>query len=138
VDDRALLHEVFTGVLAAAESERAVALHERAAALGERSRAGEHFHSTLSSVVPEFYRELEAAVAEVYPGEERLLTREANLRASIDRRNPYVDPMSFIQVERAAAPVARRGRERRRGAGAHELPRRQRHRRGHAQHRLRR
>jgi phosphoenolpyruvate carboxylase len=75
VDDRALLHEVFTGVLAAAESERAVALHERAAALGERSRAGEHFHSTLSSVVPEFYRELEAAVAEVYPGEERLLTR---------------------------------------------------------------
>ena len=42
VDDRALLLELFTAVLAASEGERAVALHERAAALGKRSRAGDH------------------------------------------------------------------------------------------------
>ena len=42
VDDRALLLELFTAVLAASEGEHAVALHERAAALGKRSRAGEH------------------------------------------------------------------------------------------------
>jgi phosphoenolpyruvate carboxylase len=42
-------------------------------------------------------------------GQSRLLEREPVLRASIDRRNPYVDPMSFIQVEllrRARAGVA--------------------------------
>jgi phosphoenolpyruvate carboxylase len=32
-------------------------------------------------------------------GQERLLEREPVLRRSIDRRNPYVDPMSFVQVE---------------------------------------
>jgi phosphoenolpyruvate carboxylase len=32
-------------------------------------------------------------------GEERLLERDPVLRRSIDRRNPYVDPMSFLQVE---------------------------------------
>jgi phosphoenolpyruvate carboxylase len=32
-------------------------------------------------------------------GQGRLLAREPQLRASIDRRNPYVDPMSLIQVE---------------------------------------
>ena len=32
-------------------------------------------------------------------GEARLLDREPVLRRSIDRRNPYVDPISFIQVE---------------------------------------
>src|SRR5215210_8220392 len=42
VDDRALLLELFTAVLAASEGEQAVALHERAAALGKRSRAGDH------------------------------------------------------------------------------------------------
>jgi phosphoenolpyruvate carboxylase len=31
--------------------------------------------------------------------QERLLDREPVLRRSIDRRNPYVDPMSFVQVE---------------------------------------
>jgi len=29
----------------------------------------------------------------------RLLDREPILRRSIDRRNPYVDPLSFVQVE---------------------------------------
>jgi phosphoenolpyruvate carboxylase len=32
-------------------------------------------------------------------GEDRLLDREPVLQASIDRRNPYVDPLSFVQVE---------------------------------------
>ena len=32
-------------------------------------------------------------------GEERLLDREPVLQASIDRRNPYVDPLSYVQVE---------------------------------------
>lgn len=32
-------------------------------------------------------------------GQERLLDREPVLQRSIDRRNPYVDPLSFIQVE---------------------------------------
>ena len=32
-------------------------------------------------------------------GQDRLLDREPVLRRSIDRRNPYVDPISFVQVE---------------------------------------
>ena len=32
-------------------------------------------------------------------GESRLLDREPALQASIDRRNPYVDPLSFVQIE---------------------------------------
>ena len=43
--------------------------------------------------------------------EERLLARQPVLRDSIDRRNPYVDPLSFLQIEllrriRAAGPDA--------------------------------
>jgi phosphoenolpyruvate carboxylase len=32
-------------------------------------------------------------------GGERLLDREPVLQRSIDRRNPYVDPLSFVQLE---------------------------------------
>jgi phosphoenolpyruvate carboxylase len=32
-------------------------------------------------------------------GQNRLLDREPVLRRSIDRRNPYVDPISFVQLE---------------------------------------
>jgi len=32
-------------------------------------------------------------------GNERLLDGEPVLQASIDRRNPFVDPLSFIQIE---------------------------------------
>ena len=32
-------------------------------------------------------------------GEARLLDREPVLQASIDRRNPYVDPLSYVQIE---------------------------------------
>ena len=42
IDDRTLLLELFSAVLAASEGEEAVTLHERAAALGKRSRAGDH------------------------------------------------------------------------------------------------
>ena len=45
----------------------------------------------------EFERTVEQLVA--LGGGGRLLEREPILRASIDRRNPYVDPLSFIQIE---------------------------------------
>ena len=45
----------------------------------------------------EFGRTCRALLA--VTGQERLLARERLLRASIDRRNPYVDPMSLLQVE---------------------------------------
>jgi phosphoenolpyruvate carboxylase len=32
-------------------------------------------------------------------GSERLLDSEPVLQASIDRRNPLVDPLSFVQIE---------------------------------------
>ena len=40
-----------------------------------------------------------AALLLAVTGQERLLEREPLLRASIDRRNPYVDPLSLLQVE---------------------------------------
>ena len=45
----------------------------------------------------EFGRTCRALLA--VTGQERLLARERLLRASIDRRNPFVDPMSLLQVE---------------------------------------
>ncbi len=50
-------------------------------------------------------------------GEPRLLAREPVLQASIDRRNPYVDPLSFVQVELLRRLRAGAG-GRRRGSGA--------------------
>ena len=50
-------------------------------------------------------------------GGERLLDGEPVLQASIDRRNPFVDPLSFVQVE-----LLRRLR-RAPGRGAEELGR---------------
>jgi phosphoenolpyruvate carboxylase len=45
--------------------------------------------------------ELERTIAELVliGGGERLLDGEPVLQASIDRRNPFVDPLSFVQVE---------------------------------------
>jgi phosphoenolpyruvate carboxylase len=48
-------------------------------------------------------------------GSERLLDREPALQSSIDRRNPYVDPLSFVQME-----LLRRTRA---GEGGEELAR---------------
>ncbi len=46
-------------------------------------------------------QELELAIRELIEirGGERLLDREPVLQASIDRRNPYVDPLSYVQIE---------------------------------------
>jgi phosphoenolpyruvate carboxylase len=45
--------------------------------------------------------ELESAIRELIAirGGERLLDDEPVLQASIDRRNPFVDPLSFVQIE---------------------------------------
>jgi phosphoenolpyruvate carboxylase len=61
--------------------------------------------------------ELELTRAELVRvrGGERLLDGEPVLQASIDRRNPYVDPLSFIQIELL--------KRRRRGADSEELAR---------------
>ena len=50
-----------------------------------------------SRIEAEFGRTCDALLA--VTDQERLLAREPLLRASIDRRNPYVDPMSLLQVE---------------------------------------
>ena len=50
-----------------------------------------------SQIEEEFGRTCDALLA--VTGQQRLLAREPLLRASIDRRNPYVDPMSLLQVE---------------------------------------
>ena len=50
-----------------------------------------------SRIEAEFGRTCRALLA--VTAQERLLAREPLLRASIDRRNPYVDPMSLLQVE---------------------------------------
>jgi phosphoenolpyruvate carboxylase len=50
-----------------------------------------------SRIEAEFGRTCDALLA--VTSQERLLAREPLLRASIDRRNPYVDPMSLLQVE---------------------------------------
>jgi len=42
-------------------------------------------------------------------GAERLLDSEPVLQASIDRRNPYVDPLSFVQIELLRRRRAARG-----------------------------
>lgn len=61
--------------------------------------------------------ELELTRAELVRvrGGERLLDGEPVLQASIDRRNPYVDPLSFVQIELL--------KRRRRGADSAELAR---------------
>ncbi|MDQ6732042.1 MAG: phosphoenolpyruvate carboxylase [Actinomycetota bacterium] len=45
--------------------------------------------------------ELELTIAELLAirGASRLLDRDPVLQASIDRRNPFVDPLSFVQIE---------------------------------------
>ena len=66
-------------------------------------------------------------------GRERLLADNPVLRRSIDVRNPYVDPDQPGAGRAAAPPAARR----RRRAPAPRVPdHRQRHRRGHAEHRV--
>jgi phosphoenolpyruvate carboxylase len=49
-----------------------------------------------NAIVEEFERTVRELL--LVHGEERLLDRQRVLQASIDRRNPYVDPLSFVQV----------------------------------------
>ncbi len=66
---------------------------------------------------PALEAELELARTELalVRGEQRLLDGEPVLQASIDRRNPFVDPLSFVQIE-----LLRRRRRRRRRADGGE------------------
>ena len=68
-------------------------------------------------------------------GQERLLARE-RAAARLDRPPQPLRRPDVAAPGRAPAPLPRGRRRRRRGAGASELPRHQRHRRGHAQHGL--
>ncbi len=55
----------------------------------------------LERIWPALEAELELARAELATvrAEERLLDREPTLQGQLERRNPYVDPLSFIQIE---------------------------------------
>ena len=87
----------FAGLLSNAEMACAKAdagIARRYVDLWEADEPRERIWATLGA-------ELERTRAElllVHDGE-RLLDREPVLQASIDRRNPYVDPLSYVQVE---------------------------------------
>jgi phosphoenolpyruvate carboxylase len=86
----------FTSVLSNAEMGCAKAdltIAERYVALSE--------HPARDRIWASLREEFELTVAELVEigGGERLLDSEPMLQASIDRRNPAVDPLSFIQVE---------------------------------------
>jgi phosphoenolpyruvate carboxylase len=87
----------FTSVLSNAEMGCAKAdlgIARRYVALWDDDEARERIWGPLEA-------ELELTIAELVQigGGERLLDGEPVLQASIDRRNPFVDPLSFIQVE---------------------------------------
>ena len=87
----------FTSVLSNAEMGCAKAdlgIARRYVALWEDDEARERIWRPLE-------RELERTIEELVliGGGERLLDRDPVLQGSIDRRNPFVDPLSFVQVE---------------------------------------
>jgi phosphoenolpyruvate carboxylase len=87
----------FTSVLSNAEMGCAKAdlgIARRYVALWEDDEARERIWRPLE-------RELERTIEELVliGGGARLLDRDPVLQASIDRRNPFVDPLSFVQVE---------------------------------------
>jgi phosphoenolpyruvate carboxylase len=87
----------FTSVLSNAEMGCAKAdlgIARRYVALWDDDQARERIWGPLEA-------ELELTIAELVliGGVERLLDVEPALQASIDRRNPFVDPLSFVQVE---------------------------------------
>jgi phosphoenolpyruvate carboxylase len=57
--------------------------------------------ATRERIWSEITEEFERATSELRAirGQERLLDGEPVLQASIDRRNPFVDPLSFVQIE---------------------------------------
>ena len=78
--------------MACAKADEAIA--RRYADLWEEEVPRERIFGT---VLAEFERTREELLRVC--GERRLLEREPVLRASIDARNPYVDPLSYVQVE---------------------------------------
>jgi len=87
----------FASLLSNAEMACAKAdprIGQRYTELWDDQPARERIWSTLSA-------ELELTLSELalISGGERLLDSEPVLQASIDRRNPYVDPLSFVQIE---------------------------------------
>ncbi len=103
----------FSGLISNAEMACAktdLDIARRYAELWDQAEARERIWSLIAA---EF--ELTCAQLVAVTGGERLLDREPHLQASIDRRTPYVDPLSFIQVE-----LLRRARA---GAGGDELVR---------------
>jgi phosphoenolpyruvate carboxylase len=87
----------FAGLLSNAEMACAKAdlqIARRYAALWDEVEPRDRIWSDLES-------ELELTIAELVAigGGQRLLDSEPVLQASIDRRNPAVDPLSFVQVE---------------------------------------
>ena len=58
-----------------------------------------HVTPMLTSVLSAIKLELTRAELVAIRGGSRLLDSEPVLQASIDRRNPYVDPLSFVQIE---------------------------------------
>jgi phosphoenolpyruvate carboxylase len=87
----------FAGLLANAEMACAKAdpdIARRYVALWEDRAAGERIWREIVDELERTRRELV-----LVGGGTRLLDADPVLQASIDRRNPYVDPLSFIQVE---------------------------------------
>jgi phosphoenolpyruvate carboxylase len=67
---------------------------ERYVQLVEPSDVRDRIWAALSSE----YKRTELAILAI-SGQERLLDHDPVLRRSIQRRNPYVDPLSFLQLE---------------------------------------
>jgi phosphoenolpyruvate carboxylase len=101
-------------------SNAEMALAKADLTIGERYAElveGETVHAAIWAPMRAEYertRELVLAVT----GQARLLDRMPMLQRSIERRNPYVDPLSFIQVE-----LLRRLRRLRRDDASQELVR---------------
>ena len=103
----------------------------RYAELYDDEAARERIWTAISDELERTVRELRRVRDEEHP-----LDREPVLQRTIARRNPFIDPLSFVQLEllrRLRAPRRRAGRPR---ARAREPADDQRHRRRLAQHRL--
>ncbi|MGI8802116.1 MAG: phosphoenolpyruvate carboxylase [Solirubrobacteraceae bacterium] len=101
----------FSGLLANAEMACAktdLDISRRYAELWDQAEPRERIWNRIAA---EFDRTCSELIA--VTGGERLLDREPLLQGSIDRRTPYVDPLSFIQIE-----LLRRARA---GLGGDEL-----------------
>ena len=81
------------------------------------------------------YRRTEAAICRL-TGQRDLLDEAPWLQRSIRVRNPYIDPMNYVQVALLRRLRGRPRRRRSRGDARRRAPERQRHRRGAAEHGL--